>query len=149
MEQSGQQSLLRALGALGSALGQRRPPFGGEDLYLGLAGKAAALGFSLIQNHPFVDGNKRLGHAAMVTFLRLNGRRIEATVDEAEQAILQVASGVLDRAGLQVLAPEVLPGSVLGHAPSSPARRAGLSRQGQCAYKRACRRLSEDAQPDA
>jgi death-on-curing protein len=102
MEQSGQQSLLRDLGALESAIAQPRQTFGGEDLYPGLAGKAAALGFSLIQNHPFVDGNKRLGHAAMVTFLRLNGRRIEATVDEAEQAILQVASGVLDRAGLQV-----------------------------------------------
>ena len=50
---------------------------------------------------PFVDGNKRVGHAAMVVFLRLNGRRLEATVDEAEQAILQVASGALDREGLQ------------------------------------------------
>jgi death-on-curing protein len=66
-----------------------------------VAAKAAALAFSLIQNHPFVDGNKRVGHAAMVTFLRLNGRRIEATVDDAEQAILHVASGSLDRAGLQ------------------------------------------------
>jgi len=101
MEQSGPQSLLRDLGALESAIAQPRQTFGGEDLYLGLAAKAAALGFSLIQNHPFVDGNKRLGHAAMVTFLRLNGRRIEAAVDDAEQAILQVASGVLDRAGLQ------------------------------------------------
>jgi hypothetical protein len=44
---------------------------------------------------------KRVGHAAMVAFLRLNGRRLEATVDEAEQAILQVASGVLARNGLQ------------------------------------------------
>jgi len=48
-----------------------------------------------------VDGNKRVGHAAMVSFLRLNGRRIEATVDETEQAILHVASGGLDRDGLQ------------------------------------------------
>lgn len=101
MEQSRQQSLLRHLGALESAVAQPLQTFGGEDLYPDLAGKAAALGFSLIQNHPFVDGNKRVGHAAMVALLRRNGRRLEATVDEAEQAILQVACGVLDRAGLQ------------------------------------------------
>ena len=101
MEQSRQQALLRDLGALESAVAQPRQTFGGEDLYPGLAGKAATLGFSLIQNHPFVDGNKRVGHAAMVAFLRLNGRRIEATVDEGGQAILQVAAGTLDRAGLQ------------------------------------------------
>lgn len=101
MEQSRQQALLRDLGALESSIAQPRQTFGGYDLYPGLAGKAAALGFSLIQNHPFLDGNKRVGHAAMVSFLRLNGRRIEATVNEAEQAILQVASGILDRTGLE------------------------------------------------
>ena len=101
MEQSRQQALLRDLGALESAIAQPRQTFGGKDLYPGLAAKAAALGFSLIQNHPFVDGNKRVGHAAMVTFLRLNGRRLEATVEEGEQAILDVASGVLDCGGLK------------------------------------------------
>lgn len=101
MEQGRQQPLLRDLGALESAVAQPRQTFGGEDLYPGLAAKAAALGFSLIRNHPFVDGNKRVGHAAMVAFLRVNGRRVEATVDEAERTILQVASGDLDRAGLQ------------------------------------------------
>ena len=101
MEQGGQQPLLRDLGALESAVAQPRQTFGGEDLYPGLAAKAAALGFSLIQNHPFLDGNKRVGHAAMVVFLRVNGRRLEATVDEAERTILQVASGDLDRGGLQ------------------------------------------------
>jgi death-on-curing protein len=101
MEQSGQQAVLRDLGSLQAAVAQPRQTFGGQDLYRDVAGKVAALGFSLIQNHPFVDGNKRVGHAAMVAFLRLNGRRLEATLDEAERAILQVASGVLDRAGLQ------------------------------------------------
>ena len=47
--------------------------FGGEDLYPDLATKAAALGFSLVCNHPFLDGNKRVGHAALETFLMLNG----------------------------------------------------------------------------
>jgi death-on-curing protein len=101
MEQGGQQPLLRDLGAVELAVAQPRQMFGGEDLYPSLVAKAAALGFSLIQNHPFVDGNKRVGHAAMVAFLRVNGRRLEATVDEAEQTILQVASGGQDRAGLQ------------------------------------------------
>ena len=101
MEQGRQQSLLRDLGALESAVAQARQTFGGEDLYPILAAKVAALGFSLIQNHPFVDGNKRVGHAAMVAFLRLNGRRLDATVDEAERTILQVASGALGRAGLE------------------------------------------------
>ena len=101
MEQSRQQALLRDLGALESAIAQPRQTFGGKDLYPGLAGKAAALGFFLIQNHPFVDGNKRVGHASIVAFLRLNGRRIEVTLDEAEKVIVQVASGVRDRAGLQ------------------------------------------------
>lgn len=101
MEQSGQPSLLHDLGALESAVAQPRQTFSGEDLYPGLAAKAAALGLALIQNHPFVDGNKRVGHAAIVAFLRLNGRQLEATVDAAEETILRVASGALDRVGLQ------------------------------------------------
>lgn len=101
MEQAGTQALVRDLGALESAVAQPRQTFGGQDLHPGLAAKAAALGFSLIQNHAFVDGNKRVGHAAIDTFLRLNGCRLTATVDSAEQVILQVASGKLDRAGLQ------------------------------------------------
>ena len=59
--------------------------------------KAAALGFSLIQNHPFVDGNKRIGHAAMETFLVLNGFEINASVDEQEEIIIKVASGNMSR----------------------------------------------------
>jgi death-on-curing protein len=51
----------------------------------------------LIQNHPFVDGNKRVGHAAVETFLMLNGSELQATVDEAEQVILSVAAGRADR----------------------------------------------------
>ena len=50
--------------------------FGGEDLYPSLLEKAAALGFSIIMNHPFVDGNKRTGHAATEILLVLNGLEI-------------------------------------------------------------------------
>ena len=62
--------------------------------------KATALGYSLIQNHSFLDGNKRTGHAALEVFLFLNGFEITAAVDEQERTILQVASGEMDREAL-------------------------------------------------
>jgi death-on-curing protein len=85
------------LGSLESAIAQPRMTFGGEDLYPTVVDKAAALGFSIIMNHPFLDGNKRTGHAAMETFLVLNGLEINAFVDEQEQVILALASGELER----------------------------------------------------
>jgi len=57
-----------------------------------LAAKASALGFSLIGNHPFVDGNKRAGHAALETFLLLNGHELQAEVDDAERVMPGVAA---------------------------------------------------------
>jgi death-on-curing protein len=97
IQQSGGTMGIRDLGALESAIAQPRMTFGGEELYSTLVEKAAALGFSLIQNHPFVDGNKRTAHAAMETFLVLNGYEIGAAVDEQEQVILQVASKEMER----------------------------------------------------
>jgi len=98
--QSGGSPGLRERGALESAVAQPEMSFGGEDLYPTIAEKAAALGHSLIQNHCFVDGNKRVGQAAMEVFLVLNGYEIEASIDEQEQVILSVASGQTDRAAL-------------------------------------------------
>lgn len=92
--------VVRDLGALESAIAQPRMTFGGSDLYPDVVEKAAALCFSLIQNHPFVDGNKRVGHAAMETFLVLNGYEIHASVDDQERAMLAVAAGTLSRNGL-------------------------------------------------
>ena len=85
------------LGSLESALAQPRMAFGGKELYPSIVDKASALGYSLIQNHPFLDGNKRTGHAAMELFLVLNGFEIQSSVDEQERTILQVASGKIDR----------------------------------------------------
>ena len=68
-----------------------------QDFYPTIIEKAAALCFSLIQNHPFVDGNKRAGHAAMEVFLRSNGYRIDVTEDIQEQIIWGVASGEVSR----------------------------------------------------
>jgi death on curing protein len=95
--QTGGSSGLRDRGALESAVAQPEASFGGEDLYPDLATKAAALGHSLIQNHPFVDGNKRVGHAAMEVLLFLNGYEIDASVDEQETIIIDVASGKVSR----------------------------------------------------
>jgi len=95
--QSGGSSGVRDRGALESAVAQPEASFGGQDLYPNLASKAAALGHSLIQNHPFVDGNKRVGHAAMEVFLLLNGNELDASVDEQEKIIIEVASGNVSR----------------------------------------------------
>jgi len=90
-------SALRDLGALESAVAQPRATFDGDERYRTLADKAVALGFSVILNHPFVDGNKRIGHAALEVFLVLNGFELRASVDEAERVILGVAAGTISR----------------------------------------------------
>lgn len=97
MRQTGGATGIRDLGALESAVAQPRMTFGGEELYPTLVEKASALGFSLIQNHPFVDGNKRCGHAALELFLVLNGHEISAATAEQVAIILQVASSKLAR----------------------------------------------------
>lgn len=98
--QSGGSAGVRDEGALQSAVAQPAATFGGRDLYPSLAEKAAALCYSLIQNHPFIDGNKRTAHAATLALLMLNGHVLSASVDEQEEVLLQVASGNLDRASL-------------------------------------------------
>jgi death-on-curing protein len=91
---------IRDLGALESALAQPKATFDGTDLYPSVADKAGALAFGLAMNHPFVDGNKRIAHAAMAVFLDLNGFAIEATVDEQEQLMLDLAAGQVSRVAL-------------------------------------------------
>jgi death-on-curing protein len=96
IETSGGGAGLRDLGRLQSALAQPLASYDGEDLYPDVISKAAALGYSLIQGHPFLDGNKRIGHAAMEVTLILNGYKIDARVDEQETIVLGVASGDID-----------------------------------------------------
>ena len=97
--ESGGSGVIRDLGALESALAQPRMTFGGEELYPTVVDKAGVLGYSVIANHPFVDGNKRTGHAAIEVFLVLNGYELRALVNEQERIVLQVASGELKREG--------------------------------------------------
>jgi death on curing protein len=89
LRQSGGSSGIRDLGAIQSALAQPEMSFAGKDLYPTIEGKASEICFSLVMNHPFVDGNKRVGHAAMETFLVLNGYELRAEVAESEEVVLQ------------------------------------------------------------
>ena len=82
---------------LESAVEQPRMTAFGQALYPTVIEKAAALCFSLIKNHPFIDGNKRVGHAAMEVFLKRNGYEIDAIVDTQEEIIFGVASGDVSR----------------------------------------------------
>lgn len=97
IEASGGSHGIRDRGALESALAQPRMTFAGQELYPALPDKAAALAFSLILNHAFIDGNKRIGHAAMEVFLFLNGFELCCSVNEQERIILEVAAGRLER----------------------------------------------------
>lgn len=86
---------LRDRPALESAVARPQMTFGGEDLYPDLAAKAAALLHSLVQNHPFVDGNKRTGAHALVVFLLANGCEPEFSPSELTEMTLAVARGAL------------------------------------------------------
>jgi death-on-curing protein len=97
LDQTGGATGIRDLGGLESALAQPRATFGGVDLHETIVQKAAALGFSLTLNHPFVDGNKRVAHAAMDVFLVLNGLELVGTVDEQERLMLGLADGQITR----------------------------------------------------
>src|SRR5437867_13026919 len=99
LESSGGVAGIRDLGALESALAQPRATFEGTDLHSSLhaKAKAAALAFSLALNHPFLDGNKRVAHAAMEALLMLNGFELLATVDDQERLMLDLAAGHLTR----------------------------------------------------
>ena len=88
---------IRDMNALDASIAQPHMTFAGVDMYPDLVDKACALGFFLIANHPFIDGNKRIGHASMETVLLMNGYKISASIDEQEQIILDVAAGKWDR----------------------------------------------------
>lgn len=84
---------IRDVGLLDSALESAYATFDGKDLYPTKEEKAARLGFALISNHAFVDGNKRIGMYIMLTYLEVNGLRIRPTNKEVVRVGLAVASG--------------------------------------------------------
>ena len=84
---------VRDLGLLESAINNAYATFGGEELYKTKEEKAASLGFSLISNHAFVDGNKRIGVYVMLTFLEAEGIKMGCTNEDVVDLGLSVASG--------------------------------------------------------
>jgi death-on-curing protein len=95
--QSGGLQGIKDRGLIESAVALPRQTFDGEDLYPTIVEKAAALGFSLACNHGFEDGNKRIGHAAMETYLVLNGYELTASVDEQETTFWRLADHKVSR----------------------------------------------------
>lgn len=84
---------VRDEGLLLSAIEAPYQTFGGVELFPTTLEKAVRLGFGLVANHPFIDGNKRIGILVMLTFLELNGFNIEFSDDEIIDMALGVASG--------------------------------------------------------
>ena len=100
--QSGGSMEIRDEGLLDSAINAPFQTFGGDELYPSLLEKASRLGYGLIKNHPFVDGNKRIGTHAMIVFLAVN--HIELQYEDADliQLILGIAAGKYDETHLLV-----------------------------------------------
>ena len=94
--QSGGMDGLRDKGLLESAINTPLQTFGGQELYPTVLEKAARLGYGLIHNHPFLDGNKRIGTHAMLVFLDINNIALSYADDDLIAAILRVASGDMD-----------------------------------------------------
>ena len=92
-EETGGDPNLRDKALLESALESAFATFDGEELYSTKQEKAARLGYSLISNHAFVDGNKRIGMYVMMTFLEVNGIKIRPTVEDVARVGLAVAAG--------------------------------------------------------
>ena len=92
VEQPGGSDGIRDDGLLDSALSAPFQSFDNTDVYPSLQQKAARLCFGLVKNHPFVDGNKRIGAHAMLVFLAVNGVELTYTQTELSDIILQVAA---------------------------------------------------------
>ena len=92
--------VVRDIGLLASAAARPQTTAFGEDAYVGVAGKAAALMHSLARNHALVDGNKRLAWAATRVFCLMNARDLGFDVDAAETLVISAATGELDASAL-------------------------------------------------
>lgn len=93
IEATGGKAGVRDLGLLESALNSAYATFDSKELYPSKEEKAARIGFSLISNHAFVDGNKRIGMYVMLTFLEVNGIKLSFDDEDAEKLGWSIASG--------------------------------------------------------
>ena len=94
--ETGGSNELRDIGLLDSALEGIFQTFGGEEFYPTKEEKGSRLGYTLISNHAFVDGNKRIGMYVMLTFLEVNGIHMDCTNEDVVEAGLGVASGEMN-----------------------------------------------------
>lgn len=94
--QSGGMDGLRDEGLLDAAINMPLQTFGGQELYPTILEKAARLGYGLIRNHPFLDGNKRIGTHAMLVFLDINNIALSYEDEDLISTILHVAAGAMD-----------------------------------------------------
>ena len=88
---------IRDVGLLSSALAMPRASFGGQYLHPSLHEMAAACLFHLVQNHPSIDGNERIGLAATIAFLGLNDVWLESPSEELLEMVLKVARGEIGK----------------------------------------------------
>jgi len=95
-EETGGSIGVRDEGLLESALEAAFSGFGGKEFYATKEEKGARLGYNLISNHAFVDGNKRIGMYVMLTFLEVNGIYMDCSNEEVATVGLSVASGSMD-----------------------------------------------------
>lgn len=86
---------VRDMGGLESAIARPFQTYGGEYLYTSSFERAAAIGESIIMNHPFVDGNKRTGYVLMETTLRLEAIKINAADEELYSFIINISTGII------------------------------------------------------
>ena len=93
LAETGGEHGIRDLGLLQSAVARPQAVFDGSELYPDIPQKAAALLESLINNHSFVDGNKRTGITAAAMFLKINNHTLTASNQEVESFVLSIASG--------------------------------------------------------
>lgn len=93
---------IRDLDLLQSALAMPSAEFGGRFLHASLHEMASAYLFHIVRNHPFIDGNKRVGAVASLVFLELNGIELTAPENEFAEMVIAVAAGKLDKAGVAV-----------------------------------------------
>ena len=92
-QETGGDPNVRDIALLDSALESAFATFGGQELYPTKEEKGARLGYALISNHAFVDGNKRIGMYVLLTFLETNGIKIRPTNEEVARVGLGVAAG--------------------------------------------------------
>ncbi|HEY4544195.1 MAG TPA: type II toxin-antitoxin system death-on-curing family toxin [Tissierellaceae bacterium] len=96
ISQTGGSDGIRDEGLLDSALNAPFQTFDGDYIYRTIKAKAAKLGYFLVKNHPFIDGNKRIGILVMITFLEINGVEVACTDEELITLGLGLADGSID-----------------------------------------------------